>query len=129
MFENTARKSNLAAEEIRTRAASEADAESLARLVGENGFDYPTDVSLVRERLKDLLAAGDCVLVAACDSEIMGMILLHRTRFLHRPPDGRISALVVAENHRNRHVGVRLVEAAEKIFRGGAAGASRSALR
>lgn len=117
MSENTARKSNPTAEEIKIKLANETDAESLARLVAENGFDYPTEVSLVRERLKDLLDAGDCVLVAALDSQIVGMILLHCTRFLHRPPDGRIAALVVSEHYRNRRVGARLVETAEKIFR------------
>lgn len=117
MSENAEQESSFAAVEIEFRSAGEADAESLARLVAENGFGYPTEISLVRERLKDLIAAGDCVLVAARDSQIIGMILLHRTRFLHRPPDGRISALVVSENYRNLSVGAQLVSKAEEIFR------------
>jgi GNAT superfamily N-acetyltransferase len=64
-----------------------------------------------------LIAAGDLVLVAVYDSKIIGMILLHRTRFLHRLPDGRISALVVSEKYRSFGVGARLVEAAETVFR------------
>ena len=45
------------------------------------------------------------------------MIVLHHTQFLHRPPDGRISTLVVFEKYRNFGIGARLVESAEEIFR------------
>jgi GNAT superfamily N-acetyltransferase len=36
---------------------------------------------------------------------------------LHRPPDGRISTLVVSDDYRGRGVGGKLIEAAESIFR------------
>lgn len=102
---------------VKIRDANETDANSLASLVAERGFDYPTENFLVRERLSDLTAAGDRVIVAVYDAEIIGMILLHRTRFLHRLPDGRISALVVSEKYRGFGIGARLVEAAESVFR------------
>jgi GNAT superfamily N-acetyltransferase len=101
--------------EVQIRQACETDAEALARLVAE--LDYPTEASLVNERLSDLHEAGDCLLVAIYQSQVIGMALLHRTRFLHRRPDGRISTLGVFESYRSRGVGVRLIEAAEAVFR------------
>jgi GNAT superfamily N-acetyltransferase len=104
-------------EEIKIRQADESDAEALALLVAERGFDYPTEISLVRERLSDLMSAGDFILVAVYDSKIIGMALLHRTHFLHRSPDGRIVSLVISETYRSRGIGARLIEAAESAFR------------
>lgn len=104
-------------EEINIRQANETDATALALLIAERGFDYPTEISLVRKRLADSIGAGDCLLVAVYDSKIIGMTLLHRTRFLHRAPDGRIVSLVVSETYRSRGVGARLIEAAESVFR------------
>lgn len=104
-------------EEIEIRQADESDTNALALLVAERGFDYPTEISLVRERLSSLNRAGDCVLVAVYDSKVIGMALLHCTRFLHRPPDGRIVSLVISEIYRSRGIGARLIETAESIFR------------
>lgn len=103
-------------EDLKIRRAVDADAEALGILLAEPGFDFPTETSLVRSRLFDLNSSGDCVLVAICNVRIVGMILLHRTRFLHHAPDGRISALVVCETFRRRGIGSRLVEAAQLIF-------------
>lgn len=103
--------------DIEIRQAQESDAESLAKLVAERGFDYPTEISFVRERLIELLNAGDCILVAVHDSKVIGMVLLHCTYFLHRHPDGRISSLVVSEKFRSFGIGVLLTKEAEKKFR------------
>lgn len=111
------RSSSFILEEMVFRQARESDVDALASLVAERGFDYPTDISLVRQRFDDLTRAGDCILVAVYDSKIVAMALLHRTRFLHRLPDGRISSLVVSETYRSHGIGARLVEAAEKVFR------------
>jgi GNAT superfamily N-acetyltransferase len=111
------RTSNFVKEELKIRQVDESDANALALLVAERGFDYPTEISLVRERLADLIGAGDCILVAIYDSKVIGMALLHRTRFLHRPPDGRIVSLVISEPFRSRGAGARLIEAAESVFR------------
>jgi GNAT superfamily N-acetyltransferase len=103
------------ADEISIRQATESDAEALAALVGELG--YPTAPATALERLKDSTDAGDRVLVAVHRSNVIGLILLHRTPFLHRPPDGRISTLVVSGDYRGHGVGGRLIEAAESVFR------------
>src|SRR5262249_41914837 len=102
-------------EDLKIRQAIKSDATALSALVAELG--YPTEVPLVRERLTELHRAGDCLLVAVYHSQVIGMALLHRTRFLHRPPDGRISTLGVFATYRGRGIGARLVEAAEAIFR------------
>ena len=102
-------------EEVSIRRACQSDADALALLAGELG--YPTEAPTARERLDDLTKAGDCLLVAIHDSKVIGMVLLHRTHFLHRPPDGRISTLVVSVHYRGRGIGARLVEAAESVFR------------
>lgn len=107
--------SNFLPEEIEIRQAGEEDSGALAELVAELG--YPTEKSQARERLKDLNDAGDSVLVAIHNSNVIGMVVLHRTRFLHRPPDGRISTLVVFKAYRGRGIGARLTEAAKAIFR------------
>lgn len=101
-------------EEMDIRQADERDADALTSLVAELG--YPTESSSVRGPLTNLNSVGDCVLVAVCNSKIIGTALLHRTRFLHRPPDGRISTLVVSESYRGRGIGARLVEAAESVL-------------
>ncbi|MFL6214170.1 MAG: GNAT family N-acetyltransferase [Blastocatellia bacterium] len=103
------------ADEISIRQAHASDAEALASLVGELG--YATEPSTALARLNDSNRAGDRVLVAVHHSRVIGLILLHRTPFLHRPPDGRISTLVVSADYRGRGVGGRLIEAAESVFR------------
>lgn len=102
-------------EEMQIRQADESDSDVLALLLAELG--YPTETSQVRERLIDSNRVGDSVLVAVYNSKVVGMAVLHRTRFLHRPPDGRISTLVVFESYRSCCIGARLVEAAEAVFR------------
>lgn len=103
-------------EEIEIRQAHESDANALASLVSERGFDYPTELSLVYERFKGLIQAGDCILVAVYESKVIGMAHLHRTCFLHRLPDGRIVSLVISETYRSCGIGARLIEAAESVF-------------
>lgn len=102
-------------QDISIRQATSADAEALAALVAE--LDYPTDTMLIIERLTDLQQAGDRLLVATYKSQVVGMALLHRTRFLHRKPDGRISTLGVFATYRSRGIGARLLRAAEAVFR------------
>jgi GNAT superfamily N-acetyltransferase len=103
------------AQEISIRTAKQSDADALVALTAQLG--YKIESSRARERLFDLNNAGDLVLVAVYNSKVIGMAVLHRTPFLHRPPDGRISTLVVFDSYRSRGVGALLVEAAEKTFR------------
>lgn len=102
-------------EEISIRLADESDADALALLVSELG--YPTDASTALERLNEIIKSDDCVLVAVYNKKAVGMAVLHRTRFLHRRTDGRISTLVVSDDFRGRNIGARLIEKAETIFR------------
>lgn len=104
-------------EKIKVRQGRESDSNELAALLAERGFDYPTEISFVRKRLIELLHAEDCILVAVLDAKVIGMALLHRTYFLHRHPDGRISSLVVSENYRSFGIGALLIKEAEKVFR------------
>ena len=101
-------------EEIEIRAAEERDADALAALIAELG--YPTEVSIVGERLNDLTRTGGSVLVAAHKQNVIGLAVLLRTLYLHRPPDGRIATLVVSRNYRSGGIGARLVAATEKVF-------------
>jgi GNAT superfamily N-acetyltransferase len=103
--------------EIEIREAAEPDVAALTLLLAERGFDYPTKIVDVRERFLELYREGDRILVAVRDSNVIGMVTLHRTRFLHRRPDGRIVSLVISESHRSRGAGAFLVKAAEAIFR------------
>ena len=108
---------NIYYEEVFIREANETDSAVLAMLIAERGFDYPTEISFVRERLAELLRAGDCILVAIHGTQVIGMALLHRTYFLHRHPDGRISSLVVSESFRGNGIGKLLLTEAEQVFR------------
>ena len=102
-------------EKIIIRDAILSDSPALAII--ESQLSYPMEEALVRERMKELIEAGDRILVAEYDSEVIGMIVLHRTYFLHRPPDGRVSTLGVLDGYRNFGVGKMLLEEAERIFR------------
>ena len=101
--------------QLTIRDAVLSDSSTLA--VIESQLAYQMEEALIRERMKELNEAGDRILVAVYNSEVIGMIVLHRTYFLHRPPDGRVSTLGVLDGYRNFGVGKKLLEEAEKIFR------------
>jgi GNAT superfamily N-acetyltransferase len=98
--------------DVGIRPATPADADALAVLTAE--LDYPTASPLVCTRLKELTAAGDLVLVAEYQARVIGLVHLHRTPFLHRPPDGRIVTLGVLAVYRSQKVGAKLLTAAEQ---------------
>ena len=56
---------------------------------------------------------GDCVLVAERDNAVVGMLAVHVIPLLHRPPLGRITALIVRDGHRGAGIGRALVQASE----------------
>ena len=102
--------------EIAVRPAGIADAEAISGLLGE--LEHPTSAGEVAERLPGLLAAGDEVLLAEQNGQIVGLLGLHVTSVLHRAaPLGRITSLVVTSEARGRGVGRALVAAAEARMR------------
>jgi len=99
----------------KVRDARPADAEAIARLLVELGYDVTA--ADVRRRLAALRKAGEPVLVADRGG-VLGCLSWHVTPVIHRPrPVGRITMLVVAEAERGAGLGAGLVAAAEARLR------------
>jgi GNAT superfamily N-acetyltransferase len=97
---------------LSVREAGPRDAEAISALLGELGF--PTEAADIRRRLPRLRKAGEPVLVAVEEKDVIGCLTWHVTPVLHRPaPVGRVTMMVVAEKARRRGVGAALLEAAE----------------
>jgi GNAT superfamily N-acetyltransferase len=97
---------------LSVREAAPRDSEAISALLGELGF--PTEAAEIRRRLPRLRKAGEPVLVAVEEQEVIGCLAWHVTPVLHRPaPVGRVTMMVVAEKARRRGVGAALIEAAE----------------
>jgi ribosomal protein S18 acetylase RimI-like enzyme len=95
------------------REAAPRDSEAVSALLGELGF--PTGAADIRRRLPRLRKAGEPVLVAVEEEEVLGCLAWHVTPVLHRPaPVGRVTMMVVAKEARRRGIGAALLEAAEK---------------
>ncbi|MEO7362147.1 MAG: GNAT family N-acetyltransferase [Gemmatimonadaceae bacterium] len=101
---------------VSLRHATLIDAAEIGRLLTQLG--HATTTVQVIERWPQWEADGNCALVASSDATtLIGLCMLHQTRALHRPkPIGRITALVVEENHRGDGIGRMLVAAAEDFF-------------
>ena len=97
------------------RRATSADSRAISALLAE--LAYPTDPAEVTSRLAGLGATGDVALVVERDGALVGLLTLHQTRFLHRPPDARMTSLVVTSPARGQGAGRRLVAAAETLAR------------
>jgi GNAT superfamily N-acetyltransferase len=94
------------------RDACAEDAAAIADLLGQLG--YPAETDAVRPRLQRLAEAGDRLVVAEVDGEVVGLASLHVSPSLeYDEPAGKLAALVVAERHRGTGVGRALVEAME----------------
>jgi N-acetylglutamate synthase-like GNAT family acetyltransferase len=97
------------------RRAEQRDAEALARLIGQLG--YEASPGEVADRLATLEAEGRAVLVAERDGVVIGCLTTSVMRVLHRPaPVGRISMMVVEEDVRGQGIGAALVRAAEEVL-------------
>lgn len=95
---------------LAVRAARPADADALAALIAQLG--YEVDAADIRSRMKGL-----SVLVAV-KGDLVGAATISITEVLHRPKSvGRISMLVVADEQRGGGIGRALVEAAEERLR------------
>ena len=103
--------------ELQIRQATGADADAIARLLGQLG--YPTENASVPGRLDRLMGHHRAaVLLAQRGDEVVGLASVHILSVLNRPRDvAWLTALVVDESVRGSGVGRRLVEAVEDFAR------------
>jgi GNAT superfamily N-acetyltransferase len=104
------------------RAATRDDADEIARLLSQLGH-LTTPQELV-QRWPAWAEAGNTALVAPrADGTLAGVAVLHRMHVLHRPrPVGRVTALVVDLDVRDRGLGRALIHAAEAACRSSGCG-------
>ena len=101
---------------VTLRQATEADAESIATLLTDEG--YPTGPSDIVDRLTRFASPHSQVVVADHEGAVLGFIALHALpRFEQSDRVIRIMALVVDAGERDRGVGHLLMEEAERIGR------------
>jgi N-acetylglutamate synthase-like GNAT family acetyltransferase len=100
---------------VKIRDAGVTDIPAITTLLAQLG--YPDTEETVRSRFNAVLTTGSKVLLAQSDGIVLGLAALDCTRHLHRPPDGRLTALVVAADYRHAGIGKRLLEATEVVFR------------
>lgn len=94
------------------RPATAGDAPRLAQLSGQLG--YPVAADTIAGRLTRLLGrAGDVVLVAETDGEVVGWVHGSEQDLLESATRCELLGLVVDARHRTRGVGRRLVAAVE----------------
>src|SRR5438045_6102353 len=100
--------------DVRVRAAEAADAEALADLMIQLG--YETRTSEMEMRMEAIRADKSyATFVAVSKGKVCGMIGTYTCyTYEHNSPSGRILALVVSEKMRGRGVGHALIAAAEK---------------
>jgi N-acetylglutamate synthase-like GNAT family acetyltransferase len=98
---------------VQIRAATSADGEAVAMLLGELG--YPANASEASARIERLNASSaDHLVVSELDGEVVGLATLHVSSTIeHEQPVGKLSAIVVGERHRRRGVGEALAAAIE----------------
>jgi len=99
--------------EVIVRLAGPSDAQSITALLLELGCTV--EGSQVRDRLSRLEgSASDRVLLAEIDDRVVGLLGMHIAPLLHRDSFGRITALIVTQEHRGRGIGSRLLSAGEE---------------
>jgi len=75
---------------VEVREARNADAAAVAPLLAELGF--PTPLPTIGERIDSMIDAGELVLVASLEGNLVGLVTAHATPVLHRPtPVGRLT--------------------------------------
>jgi len=98
---------------IDIREARASDASVLTKLIVDLG--HPITEHDIRRNLERLATMGLLPLVATAGGEVIGLCGLSEMVTIHRDaPVGRISILVVAEQHRSGGIGALLVAEAEK---------------
>ncbi len=99
--------------ELIVREAKTGDADALAQLIGQLG--YEATPAQVAERMLLLSGPGRSVLVGIIDNAVVGCLTTSMMHVLHRPaPVGRMSMMVVDEGHRSTGIGAAMVRAAER---------------
>ncbi|SHH23891.1 GNAT family N-acetyltransferase [Ferrimonas marina] len=98
------------------RLAKHGDIEAIVPLMNQLG--YSVTVALIQEKLRSLSDSPfDRVFVAVYDGQIVGVVSCHLTNLLHQAGYcGRITSLVIDENHRGLGTGKALLQAAESYF-------------
>jgi GNAT superfamily N-acetyltransferase len=101
-------------EDLVLRGVSAEDAEAVAKLSGELG--YETSTSEMKARLEGMLPLPDdhLVLVACLWNEVVGWMEAEVVRHLQSSPHTLITGLVVKEGVRSLGVGKRLCTEAER---------------
>ena len=97
--------------DVSIRAAGASDIDALAALSGELG--YPSTADEIRARLAQLSPDANAILVAD-DGQVVGWIHVATQMSLETGFYAQIRGLVVAETHRSRGIGAKLVAAAEE---------------
>ena len=102
--------------DLTIRAAEVNDAEALAQLMCELG--YETTKSEMQMRVELITTDERCrTFVAVCDDKVCGMIgTVTYPSYEHNDPSGRILALVILSAMRRRGIGRALIVTAEKDF-------------
>lgn len=103
------------AEMVTLREIRLVDAAAAARLSAELG--YPADVAEMERRILGLNSAGQSVIVACVNEDVVAWINMAATQHLQSGPYAEIGGLVVTAAHRNQGIGARLVRAAEEWAR------------
>lgn len=100
--------------DLTIRAAEAADAEALADLMTQLG--YETRISEMQMRIEPILSNKNyATFVAVCKGKVCGMIGAFTCyTYEHNSASTRIQALVVSKETRGRGVGHALIAAAEK---------------
>ena len=102
---------------VLVRRATEADAQSVAQLSGELGYDADADV--MRDRIRKVLVSDADLLIVAVDapSEVIGWLQAHAAHVVETGFRVEILGLVVANKTRRLGVGRLLVQEAESWAR------------
>ena len=96
------------------REARAADAEALARLITQLG--YETAAAEIADRFGAMAEAGNRVFVAELEGRVVGCLTTSAMQVVHRPAKvGRISMMVVEEGLRGRGIG-RALDAVAQVY-------------
>jgi GNAT superfamily N-acetyltransferase len=95
------------------RDVEDSDCAAIVVLLAELG--YPHESRFVAQKIEQLKGTQqDRIIVAAHGAEIIGLASLHTMPLLHLAGNlCRVTSLVVSRAYRRKHVGKRLLEAAE----------------